>query len=105
LAFQRFDVLLLYQINLSFQVEGINFLEILLYFLGFLEFVDVGIYCYVESSKGKVLHLIWNQRAVNTMLLSSYALLLLLLAKEANMISGILMGSLGDVHVYENHVE
>lgn len=58
----------------------------------------------------KVLNLTWNQRSVDTMLglpynIASYALLLLLLAKEAHMIPGILMGSLGDVHVYENHIE
>ncbi len=58
----------------------------------------------------KVLNLTWNQRSVDTMLglpynIASYALLLLLLAKESNMIPGILMGSLGDVHVYENHIE
>lgn len=58
----------------------------------------------------KVLNLVWNQRSVDTMLwlpynIASYALLLLLLAKESNMISGILMGTLGDVHVYENHIE
>lgn len=29
----------------------------------------------------------------------------MLLAKEADMIPGILMGSLGDVHIYENHTE
>ncbi len=58
----------------------------------------------------KVLNLTWNQRSVDTMLglpfnIASYALLLMLLAKEANMIPGILMGSLGDVHIYENHIE
>lgn len=58
----------------------------------------------------KVLNLTRNQRSVDTMLglpfnIASYALLLMLLAKEANMIPGILMGSLGDVHVYENHIE
>ena len=37
--------------------------------------------------------------------IASYALLLLLLAKEAGMVPGILMGSLGDVHIYENHIE
>jgi len=37
--------------------------------------------------------------------IASYALLLLLLAKEVNMVPGILMGSLGDVHVYENHID
>jgi len=58
----------------------------------------------------KVLNLTWNQRSVDTMLglpfnIASYALLLMLLAKEADMIPWILMGSLGDVHVYENHVD
>jgi thymidylate synthase len=58
----------------------------------------------------KVLNLTWNQRSVDTMLglpynIASYALLLLLLAKESNMIPGILMGSLGDVHIYENHID
>jgi len=37
--------------------------------------------------------------------IASYALLLMLLAKEVDMIPGMLMGSLGDVHVYENHIE
>jgi len=58
----------------------------------------------------KVLNLTWNQRSVDTMLglpfnIASYALLLMLLAKEANMKPWILMGSLGDVHIYENHIE
>jgi thymidylate synthase len=44
----------------------------------------------------KVLNLTWNQRSVDTMLglpynIASYALLLLLLAKETNMVPGILM--------------
>lgn len=58
----------------------------------------------------KVLNLEWNQRSVDTMLglpfnIASYALLLLIIAKEVNMIPGILMGTLGDVHIYENHIE
>lgn len=58
----------------------------------------------------KVLNLTWNQRSVDTMLglpynIASYALLLLLLAKEAKMLPGILMWSLGDVHIYENHID
>lgn len=58
----------------------------------------------------KVLNLTRNQRSVDTMLwlpynIASYALLLLLLAKESNMIPGILMWSLGDVHIYENHID
>ena len=56
------------------------------------------------------LNLLWNQRSVDTMLglpfnIASYALLLHLLAKESNMEEGKLIGFLGDVHIYENHVE
>jgi len=64
----------------------------------------------VNHQGEKVLNLTWNQRSVDTMLwlpynIASYALLLLLLAKESHMVPGILMWSLGDVHVYENHVD
>ncbi len=57
----------------------------------------------------KVLNLKWDQRSVDTMLglpfnIASYALLLLVIAKEVAMIPGILMGTLGDTHVYENHL-
>lgn len=56
------------------------------------------------------LNLMWNQRSVDTALglpfnIASYALLLHLLAKEAGLKEGKLIGFLGDVHIYENHVE
>ena len=56
------------------------------------------------------LNLLWNQRSVDTMLglpfnIASYALLLHLLAKEAGLKEGRLIGFLADVHIYENHVE
>jgi len=56
------------------------------------------------------LNLLWNQRSVDTMLglpfnIASYALLLHLLAKETGMKEGKLVGFLGDVHIYENHIE
>lgn len=56
------------------------------------------------------LNLMWNQRSVDTMLglpfnIASYALLLYLLAKEAGLKEGKLIGFLGDVHIYENHRE
>ncbi|MBI2552240.1 thymidylate synthase [Candidatus Uhrbacteria bacterium] len=56
------------------------------------------------------LNLLWNQRSVDTMLglpfnIASYALLLHLLAKESGLKEGKLVGFLGDVHIYENHVE
>lgn len=55
------------------------------------------------------LNLLWNQRSVDTMLglpfnIASYALLLHLLAKEAGLKEGKLVGFLADVHIYENHV-
>lgn len=55
------------------------------------------------------LNLLWNQRSVDTMLglpfnIASYALLLHLLAKEANLKEGKLVGFLADVHIYENHL-
>ncbi|MFA4873525.1 MAG: thymidylate synthase [Patescibacteria group bacterium] len=58
----------------------------------------------------KRLNLLWNQRSVDTMLglpfnIASYALLLHLLAKEAGLQEGKLVGFLADVHIYANHVD
>ncbi len=56
------------------------------------------------------LNLLWNQRSVDTALglpfnIASYGLLLTLLAREANLEQGKLVGFLGDTHIYENHVQ
>lgn len=56
------------------------------------------------------LNLLWNQRSIDTALglpfnIASYGLLLHLLAKEANMQEGKLVGFLADTHIYVNHVE
>lgn len=56
------------------------------------------------------LNLLWNQRSVDSMLglpfnIASYALLLHLLAKEAGLQEGKLIGFLGDTHIYSNHFE
>ncbi|KKQ27067.1 MAG: Thymidylate synthase [Candidatus Magasanikbacteria bacterium GW2011_GWC2_37_14] len=56
------------------------------------------------------LNLLWNQRSVDTMLglpfnISSYALLLHLLAKETGLKEGKLVGFLADVHIYTNHLD
>lgn len=56
------------------------------------------------------LNLLWNQRSVDTMLglpfnITSYALLLHLLAKESGLQEGRLVGFLADVHIYENHLD
>ncbi len=54
--------------------------------------------------------LMWNQRSVDTFLglpfnIASYGLLLEIIAKVVNMIPDELIGNLGDVHLYSNHVE
>lgn len=56
------------------------------------------------------LNLLWNQRSVDTMLglpfnISSYALLLHLLAKESGLKEGKLAGFLADTHIYVNHLD
>jgi len=56
------------------------------------------------------LNLMWNQRSVDVALglpfnIASYGLLLHLLAKEAGLKEGKLVGFLGDTHIYTNHVD
>ena len=55
------------------------------------------------------LNLIWTQRSCDMFLgipynIASYALLLLLYAKELGYQPGVLRGELHDVHIYENHI-
>jgi thymidylate synthase len=55
-------------------------------------------------------NLIWNQRSCDMFLgvpfnIASYAMLLLLFAKELGYEPGILRGNLGDVHIYENTID
>jgi len=56
------------------------------------------------------LNLLWNQRSVDTALglpfnIASYGCLLHLLAKEARLSEGKLIGFLGDTHIYVNHID
>jgi thymidylate synthase len=58
----------------------------------------------------RAISLSWNQRSVDTFLglpfnIASYAMLLCLIAKEVNMVPEQLIGNLGDVHLYKNHIE
>jgi len=58
----------------------------------------------------RALSLMWNQRSVDTFLglpfnIASYGLLLEIIAKEVGMIPDELIGNLGDVHLYSNHIE
>ena len=64
----------------------------------------------VNPGKYRAISLMWNQRSVDTFLglpfnISSYGLLLEIIAKEVNMIPDELIGNLGDVHLYSNHIE
>jgi thymidylate synthase len=58
----------------------------------------------------RAISLMWNQRSVDTFLglpfnIASYALLLEIIAKEVGMIPDELIGNLGDVHLYKNHID
>ena len=58
----------------------------------------------------RAISLMWNQRSVDTFLglpfnIASYGLLLEILAQEVNMMPDELIGNLGDVHLYKNHIE
>ena len=56
------------------------------------------------------LSLMWNQRSVDTFLglpfnIASYGFLLHMIAQQVNMVPDELIGSLGDTHIYNNHIE
>jgi len=58
----------------------------------------------------RAISLMWNQRSVDTFLglpfnIASYGLLLEIIAKIVNMVPDELIGNLGDVHLYSNHIE
>jgi len=64
----------------------------------------------VNPGKYRAISLMWNQRSVDTFLglpfnIASYGLLLEMIAKEVDMVPDELIGNLGDVHLYSNHVE
>jgi thymidylate synthase len=64
----------------------------------------------VNPGKYRAISLMWNQRSVDTFLglpfnIASYGLLLEIIAKVVNMVPDELIGNLGDVHLYSNHVE
>jgi thymidylate synthase len=63
-----------------------------------------------NSIPKRAISLMWNQRSVDTALglpfnIASYAILLELLGKMVNMVPDQLIGNLGDVHLYSNHIE
>ena len=70
-----------------------------------------GFQVYTREENGqRYISLMWNQRSVDTFLglpfnIASYGLLLDIIAKEVNMVPDELIGNLGDVHLYKNHIE
>jgi thymidylate synthase len=65
---------------------------------------------YYIPTPSRAISLMWNQRSVDTFLglpfnIASYGLLLEILAKAVNMVPDQLIGNLGDVHLYSNHIE
>jgi thymidylate synthase len=72
---------------------------------GFMSYV-----CDKHNIPTRAISLMWNQRSVDTFLglpfnIASYGLLLEIIAKEVNMVPDELIGNLGDVHLYSNHIE
>jgi len=62
-----------------------------------------------KNVPNRKLSLMWNQRSVDTFLglpfnIASYGLFLMIIAKEVNMFPDELIGNLGDVHIYKNHI-
>jgi thymidylate synthase len=63
-----------------------------------------------DTTPKRAISLMWNQRSVDTFLglpfnIASYGLLLEIIAKEVNMVPDELIGNLGDVHLYSNHLD
>ena len=79
-----------------------------------LEHLEAGLENEEDDMRGcgvptRAISLMWNQRSVDTFLglpfnIASYGLLLEIIAKEVNMVPDELIGNLGDVHLYENHL-
>ncbi len=67
-------------------------------------------FCNKHNIPTRAISLMWNQRSVDTFLglpfnIASYGLLLEIIAKVVNMVPDELIGNLGDVHLYSNHIE
>jgi thymidylate synthase len=65
---------------------------------------------YYKHIPTRAISLMWSQRSVDTGLglpfnIASYGLLLEIIAKTVNMVPDELIGNLGDVHLYSNHIE
>jgi thymidylate synthase len=77
---------------------------------GALDFPETHYALDSANTPKRAISLMWNQRSVDTFLglpfnIASYGLLLEIIAKEVNMVPDELIGNLGDVHLYSNHIE
>jgi len=77
---------------------------------GYYEHSYAKLKCDEHNVPTRAISLMWNQRSVDTFLglpfnIASYGLLLEIIAKVVNMVPDELIGNLGDVHLYSNHVE
>jgi len=75
-----------------------------------LELKHMGTPFYPKLLPQRAISLIWNQRSCDVPLgipmnISSYALLLMMIADEVNMVPDELIGNLGDCHIYLNQIE
>ena len=67
-------------------------------------------FCFQVTVIGDRLNLLWNQRSVDVAIglpfnIASYGLLLHLLAREAGLKEGKLVGFLSDTHIYQTHID
>jgi thymidylate synthase len=66
--------------------------------------------CNKHNVPTRAISLMWNQRSVDTGLglsfnIASYSLLLMMIAKQVNMVPDQLIGNLGDCHIYLNQID
>lgn len=67
-------------------------------------------YAFQFKVRGEYLDIMWSQRSVDTLLglpfnIASYATLLEIVAKMTGYKPGMIKGSLGDCHIYNNHID
>lgn len=63
-----------------------------------------------NAGKERAISLMWNQRSADLPLgipynIASYAMLLMIIANEVNMVPDELIGNIGDAHIYANQIE